>query len=52
MFRPDDSLPSADAYDAFWTATEADLGVSIKTSFDPASHPGDTYAAFHAAADE
>jgi hypothetical protein len=47
--RPPDE-PVA-AYDAFWTASEAGLDAPTKTD-DPSGDPADTYAAFHAAADE
>jgi hypothetical protein len=47
--RPPDE-PVA-AYDAFWTAAEAGLDSPTKTD-DTSTDPTDTYAAFHAAADE
>jgi hypothetical protein len=39
------------AYDAFWTAAEAGLDPPTQSD-DPPANPDDTYAAFHAAADE
>ena len=54
MIRIGEPRPSAEpvaAYDAFWSAAEADLDTPIKTDDLPAD-PADTYAAFHAAADE
>jgi hypothetical protein len=52
MFRPDDPVPSADAYEAYWSSTEVDFDVPILIVLDPESDPSDSYAAFHAAADE
>ena len=54
MTRPDD-LPKGnerrDAYDDFWTASEADLDIPLPAPAPPPV-PDDTYAAFRQAADE
>jgi len=56
MTRPDDSSPPdvrSSAYDAFWTASEADLDIPLPGSAQTASPAtDDTYAAFRQAADE
>ena len=52
MFHAHGPHPSVDAYDAFWNATEVDFDVPILIVLDPESEPVDSYAAFHAAADE
>jgi hypothetical protein len=55
MTHPDEVPPiqqASSAYDAYWTASEADLDVPLPKP--PAAPPPteDTYAAFHQAADE